>query len=114
MGVGQTGRIIERGFKRAIYEQVRLYEIAQYRKSKRNFKTFLCALVLCSQCKRGMKKTTADIQIENKRENAPICIACIMGIKRKPKAQAVAEVRGKYSKKTYKQLLKVKKQYKKI
>jgi recombinational DNA repair protein RecR len=36
----------------------------------------------CSQCKRPMRPDVARIQIENKRENAPICFACIMGYKR--------------------------------
>ena len=40
---------------------------------------------ICSQCKLGMKKPMADEQLKNKRENAPICMACIMGIPRKPK-----------------------------
>ncbi len=40
--------------------------------------------VICSQCGRHMAKHMADQQIENKRENAPICMACIMGVPRKP------------------------------
>ena len=36
----------------------------------------------CSQCHHLMKKSIALAQIENKRENAPICVACIMGIPR--------------------------------
>lgn len=39
--------------------------------------------VSCSQCKRGMKKSLADKQIQFKRENAPICIPCIQGIPRR-------------------------------
>lgn len=39
--------------------------------------------VLCTQCNRSMSKYTADQQIENKRDNAPICVACICGIPRK-------------------------------
>ena len=38
---------------------------------------------ICSQCNKRMKKSLADKQIENKRENAPICQACIMGFPRK-------------------------------
>lgn len=33
----------------------------------------------CSQCLRRMSKYTADEQIKNKREFAPICVACILG-----------------------------------
>lgn len=39
--------------------------------------------VLCTQCNRSMSKYTADQQIENKRDNAPICVACIIGKPRK-------------------------------
>jgi len=38
--------------------------------------------VVCSSCECKMKKSTADQQIENKRENAPICVACILGKER--------------------------------
>lgn len=45
----------------------------------------LCAsYATCSQCKRAMDSNMAHKQRENKRENAPICMACIMGYKRKP------------------------------
>lgn len=37
----------------------------------------------CTQCKRGMDTHLAKTQKQNKRENAPICIPCILGIKRK-------------------------------
>lgn len=39
----------------------------------------------CSQCKKPMRPDIAKIQLENKRENAPICFACIMGYERKIK-----------------------------
>lgn len=52
-----------------------------YRKSlKRTF-------AICSQCARGMDRDMAAAQIENKRENAPICMACIMGYARRPLGQ---------------------------
>ena len=38
---------------------------------------------ICTQCEKPMKKSLGDTQIENKRENAPICIPCCMGWKRK-------------------------------
>lgn len=37
----------------------------------------------CSKCKQPMNKKIHDEQIKNKRENAPICVACIMGVPRK-------------------------------
>ena len=40
-------------------------------------------LSLCTQCNRPFDRFLAEKQIENKRENAPICIPCITGIKRK-------------------------------
>lgn len=39
---------------------------------------------VCTQCERKMLKTVADLQIKNQRENAPICVPCILGLKRKP------------------------------
>lgn len=45
--------------------------------------------VHCSQCARGMKKSLADKQYEFKRENAPICIPCCIGIKRRPLEQNI-------------------------
>lgn len=47
------------------------------------FKGIKGGVATCSQCKHKMKKSTADQQIENKRENAPICVACILGNDRK-------------------------------
>lgn len=38
----------------------------------------------CLTCHGRMKKSTGEAQIENKRENAPICVACILGKKRNP------------------------------
>lgn len=52
---------------------------------KENYGKKISATVECSQCKSKMRKSTADIQIENKRENAPICPSCICGYKRKIK-----------------------------
>jgi len=36
-------------------------------------------VVECSSCKLNMKESTALEQIKNNRENAPICVACILG-----------------------------------
>ena len=38
--------------------------------------------VMCPHCKRGMSAYMASEQIKNEREDAPICMACIMGYKR--------------------------------
>jgi hypothetical protein len=87
MGVGQTGRIIERAdFRTALNTAVETYERRKEYKRRKNFKTVfhnMINLAICSQCKRKMRKDIANAQIENKRENAPICIACILGKPRK-------------------------------
>ena len=54
---------------------------AYKRMLKKNNKFKLC---ICTQCKRYMDGYLGNKQKENKRENAPICIPCILGIKRKP------------------------------
>lgn len=82
--IGATNRVIDTR-KMAFFElkkQVRIYEAKKVSRSKRAFTAFK-APAICSQCKHNMRKDIADAQIENKRENAPICMSCIMGYKRK-------------------------------
>jgi hypothetical protein len=43
-----------------------------------------------------MDSKLAKTQKENKREDAPICIPCILGIKRKPIEQAIADTKLKF------------------
>jgi len=43
----------------------------------------LFSTIPCTQCKRGMDRYLGEKQIENNRENAPICIPCIEGRPRK-------------------------------
>lgn len=45
----------------------------------KNRRGFSSKYAICTQCKGKMRKDIGDIQIENKRENAPICFACIEG-----------------------------------
>jgi hypothetical protein len=84
MGIGATNRIIN---PRAIIgQQLKEYrQLKAYKKRrKEQWKTNnLRTITSCSKCHRGMRKDTADEQIKNKRENAPICIPCIMGRPRK-------------------------------
>lgn len=55
-----------------------------YKKAyKRKEEQYEKGITKCSQCEQNMMKYIADIQIENNRENAPICVACILGKKRK-------------------------------
>lgn len=87
MGVSSTNRIINPGkeYARAVKDAVKKYDA---RKNKIATKTRgfrgIWNLAKCSKCQRGMRKDIADAQIENKRENAPICIPCIMGQDRAP------------------------------
>lgn len=85
MGIGQTGRFLEGDIKTTINAIVRQYDRRKKAKSRNSFVNLLQATSTCSKCERKMQKRIADIQIENKRENAPICIPCIMGNKRKEK-----------------------------
>lgn len=64
-------------------------EIEKSRNKKKGYKKYLIKTrqlksATCSQCKRGMDRHIAKLQKENKRENAPICMACIAGIPRRP------------------------------
>ena len=51
---------------------------------KNALKFFHIKPATCSKCKRGMDRKLAKTQIQNKREDAPICIPCIMGVPRIP------------------------------
>ena len=84
MGIGATNRIIN---PRAIIgQQVKEYRQAKAGKAhrKKNWvATHFGGYAICTQCKRAMRNDIAFAQEKNKRENAPICVACIMGIERK-------------------------------
>lgn len=86
MGIGATNRIIDP--RRAVGQLVAIHEAEKRKrsrtKSRRNLKHFLQATSKCTKCTRGMSKKIADLQLENKREDAPICIPCILGIARRP------------------------------
>lgn len=87
--VNATGRIVNnrKVFLDALDQQVKEFDTNKRLKKMHNFVGLLGSkhppLSVCSQCKRKMRKDIADIQITNKRENAPICIPCIIGIPRK-------------------------------
>lgn len=85
--VGRTsGGIIDpqKAFKRELNLEVEAYDRRKKAKELHNFKNALKQTTACSKCKRKFDKRLADAQIANKREDAPICIPCIMGVKRKP------------------------------
>jgi hypothetical protein len=111
MGVGQTGRIINYDVRVVVDALVERYNRKQKARQQNNFKKFLLATATCSQCKRKMRKDIADEQIKNNRENAPICVPCIMGIKRRPMSELKKD-RKHYSKESQKALVKVIKKYK--
>lgn len=86
MTINATGRIIDpnRIYSKKALLLVKEYENDKLRRKKLNFVN-RCSLKKCSLCSGYMRGDIAKLQIENKRENAPICMACIMGYKRKVK-----------------------------
>ncbi len=105
--VNSTGRVMNpyRQYAIAVKQAVAKYESKkEWKKNNpRGFKG-IWKLAKCSMCKRGMRKDIAVLQIENKRENAPICMACIMGYKRKdPKDAGMS----KWKTKTIKKFIKI-------
>lgn len=85
-----TNRIIDprKEYYNCIKSAVASYEgKKEYKKNNKRGFQGIWNLSKCSQCQRGMRKDIAEIQIENKRENAPICQACIMGYTRKDKVK---------------------------
>jgi len=83
MSINRTNRIIDPSkiYCREINRLVVKKEARKRFAAKFNFINLL-KLRACSQCLRMMSGYVAKLQIENKRENAPICIPCIMGIPR--------------------------------
>ena len=99
MAINNSRRILNyrelqnRALKKAVRDRLTKLEANQTTLKKAKKKLFLIKLTKCSQCKRGMEKRIADLQIENKRENAPICVPCILGIKRKPLMKSIHETK---------------------
>lgn len=94
MSVDSTNRICNPVIARkvAIRLAVEAYDRkmnSKHRKA-RSFIGLTTPLVKCSQCNRSMRKDIADKQIENLRENAPICVACCVGYARKPLSEVIA------------------------
>lgn len=90
MSIGRTNSLYN-NYKDTAYEIKHRVNDVLAKKARGKKKMRLNALkffrvkpATCSQCKRGMDRKTANLQIENKRENAPICIPCILGIPRRP------------------------------
>lgn len=84
MGINSTNRIINP--RLAILEQVRQYDAYKYAMKKRKdawITNNKRKIIKCSKCKRGMRNDIAQMQIDNKRENAPICVPCILEKPRK-------------------------------
>jgi hypothetical protein len=106
MGIGSHSRIENsyesrrRALRNAVDSQMQKNKKAQERKErflKKNGLKKSDRVGICSQCNRAMSKKMADTQIENKREMAPICMACIMGVPRKPLKTKVGLSLGKSS-----------------
>lgn len=99
MSIRATNRIIdpEKEFQKALVAKVREYDRKKRGKNKRNFENIIICVSECTKCNRKMNKVLAEQQIASKkyepsedetiqyvRDNAPICIPCIMG---KPRSQ---------------------------
>ena len=99
MPIGSTSTIFndQRDSRKIMKALVRDKEAENIARSKRGISGILkrqkIGTMICSQCKRSMRKDWGEIQIANKRENAPICMACIMGYKRKPLIKVLIEAR---------------------
>ncbi len=99
MSIGNTNSIYNSEHQRkkqldfAVRDKLAKKHSAQKRLRRSWGERFHLKPATCSQCKRGMDKKIAKLQIENKRENAPICIPCIIGIKRRPLSEVVNERR---------------------
>jgi len=89
MSIGATNRIYNdaKDIRHEIDRQLRRLEEAKDHKRVRKYigalRHFGTKPAVCSQCKKAMRPDIARIQVENKRENAPICFACCEGHKRK-------------------------------
>lgn len=92
MSIGATNRIYnsskERAYalERAVKDRLIEKNLSKKRQDRGYQKHFHIKTAKCTQCARGMDMRIAKQQIENNRENAPICIPCIVGIARKPLA----------------------------
>ena len=91
MGFRDTNREITTHATRQqhVQEKIISKHLAWKAKKKHNrrlgmMKKGFLKIAKCTKCQRGMDGHLAKLQIQNKREDAPICIPCIMGIKRKP------------------------------
>lgn len=94
--MGFYAKKTDNAFRRQLDKEVDRLEIKKLRRQKsqrtkarqgRFGAGALSATVVCTQCERKMSKHTGDQQVKNNRENAPICVPCILGKPRteKPK-----------------------------
>lgn len=111
MSIEATGRVIN-----PIQEQKKLQSLYEFERNrikksgaKRNFVNRVKPTVLCTQCTHKMAKDMADKQLFYGRENAPICMACIMGVKRVPVKEKIKILKQRESpkaKKAFKKFIK--------
>lgn len=71
--------LIDKGVNR-ILNKIPHSESRKYLAALRHFKT---RPAFCTKCDGPMRPDYARKQLENKMENAPICLPCILGYKRK-------------------------------
>lgn len=97
--IGETNRIVN---PKKIYRTKLKYAVLDLQskkksKSKKNYVNAFADTLVCTQCKRGMNKKLGCEQIKNHRENAPICIPCILGIQRRPIEQVQEETNKRFN-----------------
>lgn len=96
MGIGATNRIENSGkaykyqFRGAVVKKDHEMQRNARRKRIGFLKHMHYKAAKCSKCHRGMDWKIAKLQIQNKRENAPICVPCILGIPRRPLEEVIA------------------------
>ncbi len=85
MSISSTNRIYDprRALRHVVAFQVAEMEAEKRKSGRRNLRWFMRPLAICSKCHRKFDAKIAKKQIANKRKNAPICIPCIMGRKRR-------------------------------
>ena len=85
MPIYNTNRLIDpqKERLRAIRIGVARVENRLKLRSRKSLRFAFLKTAKCTQCGFGMRKDWADEQVRNGRENAPICLPCILGKKRK-------------------------------
>lgn len=91
MVIRDEGKYRKITFDQAVRKRV--FQLETAAKREKNYRKVVLhigiPLVLCSKCNQSMDGKIANTQKVNKRENAPICVACIMGFTRVPRKEKI-------------------------